>query len=410
MKGESPLMRDPDSSQAAHRFLFLFSDTGGGHRASAQAVKDEMHRIYGSWIAVEMVDVFVELDRWPFSNLPDLYPTMVGLKGIPWGMWFHLSDGIKRVKALSKLLWPYVKSSLCELLRRHPADAIISFHPVPNYALTLSLQAMGWRTPLAIIAVDLVTVHACWFVPGGDLYTVPTRAAKARAIHWGISPQTIEVTGMPIRRGFVEAMTLSQPAARQRLGLPLDKPVVLMMGGGEGMGPLLDVVRAVGQRVRDAHLVAIAGHNRELYDELRGLSVPASLQIEGFVSNMESWMRAADILVTKAGPNTLAEAFVTGLPLVLYTALPGQEEGNVTHVVENRAGVWASDPEKAAGIVEMLIRDPQKRAAMAARSQALGKPDATERIARCLSSLTFEQIPDYVVPWSPERTSWVYPF
>lgn len=407
MEGESPLVRGPVDLQAARRFLFLFSDTGGGHRASSQAVKDEMHRLYGAEVSVEMVDVFVALNRWPFSKLPDWYPALVKLKGIPWGIWFHLTDGLKRTKILSKLLWPYVKTSFCDVLRQHPADVIISFHPVPNYTLMLALQALGWDTPVVIVAVDLVTAHACWFVPGGALYAVPTQAAKGRALHWGVPAEKIEVTGMPIRRGFVEAVSLSQAAARRQLSLPDDKPVVLMIGGGEGMGPLPDVVRAVGTRVRDAHLVAIAGHNRTLYRELTHLHVPTTLQVEGFVSDMEIWMRAADVLVTKAGPNTLAEAFVTGLPIVLYTALPGQEEGNVTHVVDHHAGLWAARPEAAARAVDRLIRNPEVREAMAANARALGKPDATEQIARHVSNLAPKPRPGYVTPWSPERRSWV---
>jgi 1,2-diacylglycerol 3-beta-galactosyltransferase len=410
MKGERVMLHRTDDSQAARRFLFLFSDTGGGHRASAQAVKNEMHRIHGSAVSVEMVDVFIELDRWPFSNLPQWYPALVGLHGIPWGIWFHLSDDLKRVKAMSKLLWPYLKSSFCELLRAHPADAIISFHPVPNYALIIALKALGWRMPMAIVAVDLVTVHACWFVPGADLYIVPTQPAKERGLHWDVPAQKIEITGMPIRRGFVEAMTLPQSVARRRLALPPDKPIVLLIGGGEGMGPLPEVVRAIGTQTPAAHLVAVAGHNQEVYQELQALTLPASLQIEGFVSNMEIWMRAADILVTKAGPNTLAEAFVTGLPIVLYTALPGQEEGNVTHVVENQAGLWASKPVDAAKAVDRLIQNPKEREAMAARSRQLGKPDATHQIARHVTSLAGEQIPWSITPWSSERTSWVYPF
>ena len=65
------------------RFLFLFSDTGGGHRASSKAVKDELTRLHGGGVAVEMIDVFVEMDRWPFDRLPDWYPIFVGLNGIP---------------------------------------------------------------------------------------------------------------------------------------------------------------------------------------------------------------------------------------------------------------------------------------------------------------------------------------
>jgi 1,2-diacylglycerol 3-beta-galactosyltransferase len=96
---------------------------------------------------------------------------------------------------------------------------------------------------------------------------------------------------------------------------------------------------------------------------------------------MEVWMRAADILVTKAGPNTLSEAFIAGLPIVIYTAVPGQEEGNITHVVNHKAGLWAPQPKVTAKAVEHLIKNPSILLKMSKHSQALAKPNASKEIA-----------------------------
>jgi 1,2-diacylglycerol 3-beta-galactosyltransferase len=264
---------------------------------------------------------------------------------------------------------------------------IVSFHPLPNYAVFLALRRMGLRIPVGIVAVDMVTAHAGWFMPEADVTLVPTYAAKARAMRWGVDQKRIKVTGMPTRRCFLTSMNLPKSEAKAQLRLPSDRPTVLIVGGGEGMGPLSSVVRALTRQRPNAHLVVITGHNRHLYEELSAGQYPVPVQIEGFVSNMEVWMRAADILVTKAGPNTLAEAFLAGLPLVLYTALPGQEEGNVDHVVDNDAGIWAPLPRMAARAVMHLLGDPARRRAMAKRSQALGTPFATEEIARELWQL-----------------------
>lgn len=376
------------SARAPIRFLFLFSDTGGGHRASAQAVKDEMARLYSDAVAVEMVDVFVEMHRWPFDRFPTWYPVVTKHKGIPWYVGYHLSDTPPMVKALSRAVWPYAARPLCHLLQRHPADVVVSFHGVPNYALAMARRKLALSAPVAVVALDLVSVHAGWFAPGADVYIVPTESARARALRVGTPPERVGVVGMPTRRSFVEARNVSREEARAQLGLPQDKPIVLLVGGGDGMGPLIPVTRAIAERQPDAHLVVVAGRNRLLYDALRTLDLPIPLQVEGFTSNIAVWMRAADILVTKAGPNTLAEAFIAGLPLVLYTALPGQEEGNVVHVVENRAGVWAPRPKAAADAVMELLADPARRAAMAARSQALARPHATEDIAQQLWALS----------------------
>lgn len=375
------------SVRAPKRFLFLFSDTGGGHRASAQAVKDEMTRLYSDTVAVEMVDVFVEMHRWPFDRFPAWYPVVTKYHGIPWYFGYHLSDAPPMVTALSRVAWLYAARPLCHLLQRYPTDVVVSFHGVPNYALALARRKLALSMPVAIVALDLVSVHAGWFAPGADVYIVPTERARARALRAGTPPERVGVVGMPTRRSFVEARSVSREEAREKLGLPQDKPIVLLVGGGEGMGPLIPVTRAIAAREPDAHLVVIAGRNRTLYDALRALDLPIPLQVEGFISNIAVWMRAADVLVTKAGPNTLAEAFIAGLPLVLYTALPGQEEGNVVHVVENHAGVWAPRPKAAADAVMGLLANPARRAAMAVHSQALARPHAAEDIAQRLWAL-----------------------
>ncbi len=399
------------------RFLFLFSDTGGGHRASAQAVKGELERLYGDQQSVEMVDIFVALGQWPFRRFPEWYPTAVGLNGIPWGMGFHLSNDVGLMKTMSKLVWPYARTALCNVLHAHPADVVVSFHPIPNYSVSLGLAQLHEPTPLAIVVVDLVTTHASWFTPGPDMYLVPTAAARRRALRCGILPSKVHIRGMPTRRSFVTAMGLPKQEARQRLGLAPDRDIVLVTGGGDGMGPLQQVVHALAYTLADrADIVVITGKNSALQAALGGRGdgaaiddpackkrasparhtklagragpLPPSVHIEGFVDNMEIWMRAADILVTKAGPNTVAEAFIAGLPIVLYTALPGQEEGNVSYVVENGAGIWAPTPRQVSRAVAHLLTDVEEHRTMAERSRTMATPHATEDIAHDLWSLT----------------------
>ncbi len=371
------------STETPRRFLFLFSDTGGGHRAAAQAVADEMTRLYGARVEVTLVDLFVEMGRWPFDRFPRWYPRLVRGKGVPWSASYHLSNRTPLVVLLSDLAWPYARAGVCAVLRAHAPDVIVSFHGIPNRALILARRCLGWNVPLAVMVLDLVSIHAGWFAPGADFYLVPTEAARARAMDCGVPAERVVVTGMPTRRRFFEAMAMPQVEARAQLGLPPEREVVLLMGGGEGMGPLVPLTRAVAARCRDARVVAIAGRNHALGAALRALDAP-NLRVEGYVSNVEVWMRAADVLVTKAGPNTICEACIAGLPLVLYAALPGQEVGNVAYVVEHGAGVWSPGPERAAEAVARLLASPAARQQMAERARALAYPQAGESVARAL--------------------------
>lgn len=392
------------------RFLFVISDTGGGHRAPAQAVRDELLRLYSDRVSVRLCDILVELGLWPFRNFPRWYPHLVKLHGLPWGLSYRLSDHEDFMERASLLTWPYASESLCGLLKRHAPDVIVSFHPIPNYALLETLRCMRLKTPLIVVAVDLVNVHAGWFAPGAQSYFVPTQDARQRALRWSVRPERIEVLGgMPIRRAFVEARELSLAAARAQLGLPQEKPLLLILGGGDGMGPLENLVRAVGQRSPKAHLVAIAGRNRLLYDRLRHLDLPVPVQVEGFVHNMEVWMRAADLLLTKAGSSTLSEAFVSGLPVVVYAALRGQEEGNVAYVTANRLGVWAPGPQRAAQAAIALLADPQRRRSMAERALHMMRPDVAEMLARRLWRVSHAVRPLKPVTIEAQSAAWTLP-
>jgi len=100
-------------------------------------------------------------------------------------------------------------------------------------------------------------------------------------------------------------------------------------------------------------------------------------------------MAAADILVTKAGPGTISEAFIAGLPIVLYSKMPGQEDGNVTYVVDEGAGSWAPEPREAAGVIARWVLDPAERERVAAASRALARPSASREIARLLAGMVY---------------------
>lgn len=161
--------------------------------------------------------------------------------------------------------------------------------------------------------------------------------------------------------------------------------MILVAGGGDASNPLPQVIRAVTERLPDACLVIIAGNNarlRQMWAEKT-----ETVRVEGFVANMDLWMRSADVLLTKAGPNTIAEALVIGLPMVLYHAIPGQETGNVEWVVSHGAGFWAPDPEQAANAVATLLAAPGKRSAMSEAARALAQPFSASAIGDSLWQL-----------------------
>jgi 1,2-diacylglycerol 3-beta-galactosyltransferase len=373
------------TTNGAKRLLFVFSDTGGGHRSTACAVAQALEERHGAQAQIELVDALAEYALWPFNRPSSLYPHMLRLKGVMWSTGFYLSDGPLRVK-LPAAGWRLLSGlAMRRLLREHPADLIISCHAAFNHLFAKLIPKTQAGTSMVTMVTDLTNAHAFWFAPGVTRCLVPTESTRRRALAQGLSPERVQATGLPVRPCFAEIAQHDKRAMQQRLGLESDLPVVLLVSGAEGMGPMRRVCKAITSDGVRAQLVIIAGRNNRLREQLNQEKWPLPVRIEGFVDNMHEWMRAADLLVTKAGPTTISEASVMGLPMVLSGALPGHERPNVDYVVQAGAGVWAPTPGQVVRAVrELLLPANPAMARMSARARSLAQPDAAHRVAQAL--------------------------
>ena len=366
------------------RLLFVFSDTGGGHRSTASAIAQALKERHGAQAQIELVDALAEYAPWPFSHPSALYPHMLRLKGLAWSTGFFLSDGPYRVK-LPAAGWRMLTGmAMRRLLRDHPADLIVSCHAAFNHLFAKLIPKTQAGTSMVTMVTDLTAAHAFWFAPGVTRCLVPTENTRRRAMIRGLPPERVQATGLPVRSCFAEAAQQDKRDLKQRLGLASDLPVVLLVSGAEGMGPLRHVCKAITSDGVRAQLVVIAGRNKRLRARLSQEEWSLPVRVEGFVDNMHEWMRAADLLVTKAGPTTISEASIMGLPMVLNGALPGHERPNVDYVVRAGAGVWAPTCGQVVRAVRELLPASPAMAQMAARARSLAQPDATQRVARVL--------------------------
>lgn len=370
----------------APHVLFLFSDTGGGHRSAAEAIIEAINLEFQNQITTEMVDFFKDYAPPPFDLAPAMYPPMAKMPDI-WELGYRLSNGQRRKHVFYNVMWPYVRRASFRLVHEHPADLIVSVHPIPVSPLLSALNAMGpGRPPVITVVTDLVSTHAFWYNQLSDLVLVPTEAARQRGIVYGLEPGQVSVVGLPVADRFCQPMTDSVEVLRKRLGWPNDLPVLLLVGGGEGMGPVEKMALSIAQSRLKAALVVVTGRNHKLKERLEAVDWPMPTFIYGFVRDMPDFMRASDVLLTKAGPGTICEAFIAGLPIILYSKMPGQEDGNVSYVVEEGAGVWAPQTDQVISVLRSWLENPEKLEKVTAASRRLARPDASRRIARVIAA------------------------
>jgi 1,2-diacylglycerol 3-beta-galactosyltransferase len=228
---------------------------------------------------------------------------------------------------------------------------------------------------------DLVSTHMFWYDHRADRTLAPTVPAFDRGVSAGLDPNLMRVTGLPVHPRFSEGLP-SKAEARSTLGWDASLPTLLVVGGGEGMGPLYKTARAINSRRLNCQLAIITGRNKTLKARLESCHWNQPTHIYGFVTEMPRLMSAADVLVSKAGPSTICEACIAGLPMILYDAIPGQETGNVEYVVANDAGIFAPSPREVADAAQAWLAEGAsgllRRSENALR---IGRPNAVWEIA-----------------------------
>lgn len=373
-------MTEPGAAEPK-RLLFLFSDTGGGHRSATEAMIEALDLEFPGRFDCSMVDFFREYYPTPLNKAPEIYPEMSRVPQA-WGFSWKATNTRGGSNVLNDLSYPYLRKAAKRLVAENPADLIVSVHPLVNSHLARAMRKSP--RPFITVVTDMVSTHAFWFDRRADLVVVPTEKAKVMATRYGIPAGNLRVVGLPVADRF-RAPLPDRDAWRRQMGWRTDLPVILVVGGGDGLGGVKRIAKALNTADFQATLVVICGRNEELKRDLEAVDWRLPAHIYGFTREMPDFMRAADIMVTKAGPGSISEAFICGLPLLLYSRLPGQEDGNVDYVVENGAGVWTPRVRDALAVLRQWVTDPVARDRAAQASARLARPDASRQIARLIA-------------------------
>ncbi|MDE0080266.1 MAG: glycosyltransferase [Caldilineaceae bacterium] len=360
------------------RILILMSDTGGGHRASAQALQAAFAARYPDRFQVEIVDLWTDYTPWPINQMPRLYSPIIARVLWFWKLLWAVFENERAFSAALRLVYLISRKELRRVLQAHRPQLIISVHPFMQHIFLRLLEQECTPIPFVTVVTDLASFHHGWFHARVERCFVASEVAAATARCHGLHGRQVRLLGLPVRPPFAGALPQKE-TARARLGLMDNAFTVLLLGGGEGMGPVAATAHAVARRLAtteaDCQLVVICGRNERLRKALQRSDWPIPVQICGFVDNMQEWMAASDCVITKAGPGTIAEALICGLPILLSGFIPGQEEGNVGYVVENGVGAYCDSPEDIAATINDWAGD-NKLLQMAARARELARPRA----------------------------------
>jgi 1,2-diacylglycerol 3-beta-galactosyltransferase len=293
---------------------------------------------------------------------------------------YRVSDSIATAAVIEQVSSALLYSTLKHIMERHHPDVVVCTHPLYLEPLNFVFARVGKAVPLVTVVTDLVTVHTIWFNPRVSLCVAPTKQALKKALRNGVPRDRIHVTGLPVHPRF-GAETRPPAEIRAELGWEPDGVTVLIVGGTR-VANVLGIARLIDRAGLKIQLAIVGGNDEELYAQLVDEPWQGNVHVYGFAGNMPALIRASDVVVTKAGGIIVSEALACGRPLILSSAIPGQETGNVEYVTAGGAGDWAGSPtDVLASLVRWLEPDTTVLEERTAKAHRLGRPDAVYKSA-----------------------------
>lgn len=365
------------SSVQGKQVLVLSASIGAGHVRAAEALcaSATLHD-YGA--SVTHLDTMAFVSPWFKKLYADAYLFLVNHCPAVWGHIYRRTNQSRRNGIFNRLRSVIERMSASRLTKeigmRKP-DAIICTHFFPAELLA-RLRRQGKITCPVWVQVTDFDLHSSWVHHGLSGYFVANHEMAFLLQQQGLPMHAIHVTGIPVMPGFGQAHDRRECSAE--LGLSPDRITVLLSGGGEGIGRLEDVAARLLLSDRNLQLVVLAGRNGALLGKLQLLArdFPGRLVPLGFTRQVERVMACCDFAVTKPGGLTSSECLVMGLPMVLSSAIPGQEERNADFLLEQGVALKAPDARSLEYRVKELINSPDRLDSMRAKAKALGREHA----------------------------------
>jgi processive 1,2-diacylglycerol beta-glucosyltransferase len=367
--------------------LVLTASAGAGHTTAARALEHEL-KLQVRGAVIEVHDALAHTNAFFRTLYARGYLGLVNYAPIAMGLLYEATDRPQRF-IRNNLRGGFHNLNAHRFMRflvqRRPR-LIVNTHFLPAEIVAHLRRRKKLDCPQVTVTTDFET-HRLWAHDPTERYYTATEEGAAYLATWNAPPESMRVTGIPVRAEFERP--LERGEARRRLGLPETGRIVLLLSGGFGVGPTEQLYGELVAMENDAQIAVVTGRNEKLRKRLDSLAagVKRSDRIVGFTDAMHEWMRAADVVVTKPGGLTTAEALVCGLPVVIVNPIPGQETRNSDYLLENGAAIKVNNPRLLGFRVARLLRDEARLDALRAAALRVARPGATGKIVADAISL-----------------------
>jgi processive 1,2-diacylglycerol beta-glucosyltransferase len=363
------------------RILVLSASAGAGHVRAAQAVELALReRVPGA--VVKNVDV-LGLTTAAFRQLYGrAYLDFVNKAPHVLGYFYDYLDrpaqprpGKARTDRLRLAVQKLNMRKFLRFLQAEPWDLAINTHFLPTEIIAALRRDGDLDLPQVTVTTDFET-HRLWVHNPCERYFTATDEGALYLQTWGVPADATRVTGIPVHPFFSRPKDRAECLRRQ--GLVGDRPVVLQVAGGFGVGPVARIFEQLLKVQRPLEVVVVTGRNEKAREQLAAVRTPGRHRIKvlGFTDQMDELMAAADLIVSKPGGLTTSEALARGLAMVVVNPIPGQESRNSDYLLENGAAMKVNNLATLAHKVAGALDPPERLARLKENARRLGQPRA----------------------------------
>ncbi len=367
------------------RIILMYISEVSGHRSATMAIEKAV-KILSPKSEILNINAFNYTNPISEKIVNSIY--MGVIKNTP-KLWDYLYDNprvVKGLERLKKLVHNSNSPKFKKLFDKFNPDLVVCTQAFPCGMVADFKKTYGSGLPLVAVLTDFIP-HSYWVYDGVDYYITPSEEVSERLAKKGVPVQKMRSFGIPFDPKFNQKLNRQEIFRKMRLD-PL-KPVILIMGGGQGLGPIKTIVKSLESLKIDIQELIIAGTNKKLYRSLKRKikKYKRNIHLFGFVNNINELMSIATLIISKPGGVTTAEALALRLPMVIVKPIPGQEANNTDFLTRKQAAVKLEDPKKINLVVEELLKDNQKLERLRNSAAQIAKPNASLDIAKLLLGL-----------------------
>jgi len=305
-------------------------------------------------------------------------------------IWDYLYDNptvVKRVEKIKETIHKFNSPKLQILFDKFKPDAVVCTQAFPCGMCADYKKTYNSNIPLVAVLTDYVP-HSYWIYDAVNYYITPSEDVTLGLMKKGVGRDKIKSLGIPFDHKFNEPLDRFKISRKFKMNPNL--ATILIMGGGQGMGPIKTIVKSLEKVKKEIQEVVVTGTNKKLYNSLKRKikKYKKKILLFGYVDNINELMSTSNIIITKPGGVTCAEVLAKHLAMIIVKPLPGQEANNTRYLTEKGAAIKVDEPEEINLAIEDLLKEPDKLKRLYESAGSLSKPNASLDIARLLLDLS----------------------